>query len=460
MKTLVHTSFILISLSCLIQYTGALSQEIPDSEMPSYVRLRASIIALENVRIIDGTGTPPIEMQTVVIEHGRITQVRAVNDAIVPDSAIRIDLSGRTVLPGLVMLHEHMMYFSGRAVWHPQPVSYPSLYLAAGVTTVRTAGGDFPFIDLNLRARIENGDAPGPRMHVTGPFFNGEDGGFLGDVIVRNEEDARKEVRYWAAKGVTSFKVYSELSREAMKGVIEEAHGLGLSVTGHLGQIGCREAADLGIDNIEHSFGSCSSDLNGSDSDEEHGINPDDPNTQELIRHLVASGVALTATPMAIDRRISDEELAMLHPEPRARYLTMMSNGPPWEVSPANERKIRLLELAFVNAGGRLVLGADAADYGQIAGYANIRVLELMVEAGFTPLEVIRMATMEGAKFLGVDDQLGSVTEGKVADLIVVEGNPALRMSDMGKIELVFKAGVAYDPLVLRESVRGIVGWH
>lgn len=182
---------------------------------------------------------------------------------------------------------------------------------------------------------------------------------------------------------------------------------------------------------------------------------------QELIRYLVESGVTLTATPSALDRRIGEEELALLQPEPRKRYLAMMANGlPPWAPDPALEREVLKLDRAFVAAGGRLVLGADASDFGRIAGFANHKVLELMVEAGFEPLDVIRIATLEGARFLGVDEQLGSISEGKVADLIVIRGNPAVQMSDFKKIELVFKGGVAYDPTLLRESVKGMVGWH
>jgi len=298
-------------------------------------------------------------------------------------------------------------------------------------------------------------------MHVTGPFFNGEDGGFLGDVIVRDEEAGRREVRYWASRGVTSFKTYESISSEAMKGVIEEAHLLGLTVAGHLGQVGCREAAGLGIDTIEHSFGSCDADLGLDDSDETLEFDPASPKVQELIRYLVDAGVTLISTPMAVDRRISEEELALMHPETRKRYLNNMSGDrPPWWPDPADERGILKLDRAFVAAGGSLVLGADASDFGRIAGFANHKVLELMVEAGFEPLDVIRIATLEGARFLGVDEQLGSISEGKLADLIVIQGNPVVKMSDFRKVELVFKGGIAYDSILLRESVRGIVGWH
>ncbi len=461
MKSLPDYSIIVLFLIGLGIPMGARAQEPPMPEKPSYVRLKAPVIALDNVRVIDGTGRAPIEAQTVLIVSGKIESVSATHETVVPENAVRLDLRGRSVLPGLVMLHEHMMYFSGRAIWHPQPVSYPPLYLAAGVTTVRTAGTDYPMIDLNLKERIDNGDVPGPRMHVTGPFFNGEGDGFLGEVIVQDEEEGRKEVRYWAHRGITSFKVYSSISRAALKGVIEEAHGLGLTVAGHLGTVGCREAANLGIDSIEHSFAECLGELGVREFDEGFAIDPESPEVRKLIHDLVDSGVSLIATPSAVNLRISDKELAQMHPETRRQYLDNVSGDlPSWWPNPAYERELRKLELAFLEAGGRLLLGTDASDFGLIAGFSNHRVLELMVEAGFAPLVVIRMATLEGARFLGVADHLGSISEGLVADLVVVNGNPAERIQDIQKVELVFKAGVAYNPDLLRESVKGLVGWH
>lgn len=253
-----------VSASVVLWGTASVSaQNLPGSkeEVARFVRLRAQSIVLENVRVIDGTGAPPKEKQTVVITGGRISAVGDAGQVVAPKDAARLNLEGDTVLPGLVMLHEHMFYFSGFRVWHSQAVSYPRLYLAAGVTTVRTAGTDVPYTDLNLKLGIDEGRIAGPKMFITGPFFNGYEGHFLGDAIVRTEQDARRAVAYWAGEGATSFKVYAGISREALKGVIEEAHARGLKVTGHLASVSCREAADLGIDNIEHSFISCMKEL-------------------------------------------------------------------------------------------------------------------------------------------------------------------------------------------------------
>lgn len=436
------------------------AQNLPGSkqEVAQFVRYNSKTIVLENVRVIDGTGAPPQKNQTVVISNGRIISISNTPPGLLPNDATRLSLEGRTVMPGLVMLHEHMIYFSGFRVWHAQPVSYPRLYLAAGVTTLRTAGTDVPYTDLNLKMAIDDGRIAGPKMFVTGPFFNGYEGHFLGDNIVRTEADARRGVAYWASEGATSFKVYANISLDALKGVIEEAHARGLKVTGHLESVSCREAATLGIDNIEHSFLSCAKEIGMLDGKTANASPPDEAKARDLIRFLVEKKVVLTSTPSAIDRPITREELELLNPISREQYLNRMKSFPRPIV--AAQKYVRQLEREFVAAGGRLVVGSDPQDFGMIAGYANHRALELLVEAGWKPLEVIRMATLGGAEFLNVANDRGSITVGKTADLIVVNGNPSGDIKDIEKVELVFKDGLAYDPHLLRESVKGLVGWH
>jgi imidazolonepropionase-like amidohydrolase len=330
------------------------------------------------------------------------------------------------------------------------------LYLAAGVTTLRTAGTDVPYTDLNLKLGIDEGRMAGPKMFVTGPFFNDYEGHFLGDAIVRNEAEARRSVAYWAGEGVTSFKVYANISLDALKGVIGEAHARGLQVTGHLESVTCREAAELGIDNIEHSFRSCAKEIGLRDGEKVSA--PDQTKAHSLIQYLVKRHVVLTSTPSAVERRISQEELDLLHPTARERYLNSLNRVPP--TLAIEEKHVRQLEREFVAAGGRMVIGADPQDFGMIAGYADHRALELLVEAGWQPLDVIRMATLGGAEFLGIASDRGSMAIGKAADLIVINGNPAADIKQIERVELVFKDGIAYDPHLLRESVKGLVGWH
>jgi imidazolonepropionase-like amidohydrolase len=209
----------------------------------------ASIVALVHARVIDGTGAPAREDKTLVIERGKITRLGTADDMRVPDGTPMIDLRVRTVMPGLVMLHEHLSFdpegptglFAGVA--QPQPFSAPNLYLAFGVTTIRTAGTFHPYVDLNVKTQIDDGRSPGPEIFLTGPYLNGPGSEFLDENVVRSPEEARRAVRYWAGEGFTSMKAYAQLPKDALAAVIEEAHRLGLPVTAHLGgAVNCREA--------------------------------------------------------------------------------------------------------------------------------------------------------------------------------------------------------------------------
>jgi enamidase len=434
---------------------GAVQQTPPVRS--EFVLFDDAVIALKNVRVIDGLGAAPVAGQTIVISEGRITALG--RSLPVPAGARAIDLAGKTVLPGLVMLHEHLMYFSGRAVWHSQPVSYPRLYLAAGVTTMRTAGTEHPEVDLNLKRRIDQGTTIGPRLHLTGPYFNGPGGGFLGDTVVRNEEEGRRSAAYWAERGFTSLKIYDSIGMDALRGIITEAHARGITVTGHLGSVSCAEAADLGIDFIEHSFGSCRKDF-GVAPNAVFKPNVADPRFGSLVRKLVEKKVVMVATAAFSRRPLSSEELDLLHPQARETYLRLAMQPPPWWPDPAGEKALRKVERAFIAEGGRLAVGADAMDFGLIAGHANLRALEQLVEAGWTPLAALTLATSNGAELLGVGDQVGRVAVGWTADLIVVNGDPAAKITDLAQAEMVMKNGVAYDPAKLRASVKGLVGWH
>jgi len=426
-------------------------------EVEQFLASPSTTFVLEDVTIIDGTGSAPLEHQSIVVAAGRIVALGSTRRIKAPPGAEVMRLTGRTVLPGLVMVHEHMMYFSGLRIWHSQAVSYPRLYLAAGVTTVRTAGGDFPFMDLNLKRGIDAGRMAGPRMHVTGPYFNGESDHFLGDNLVTSADEAKREVAYWASQGVTSFKAYTDLGSEALKGMITEARARGLTVTAHLGRVTCREAAELGIHNIEHSFEACLPEL-GVKLDAPAASAPDPAKAQSLIELLIRRGVVLTSTPIDAERPLSAEEQALLHPAELARQQSGAGGPPPGYAQV--QRHVRGLERQFLLAGGRMVVGADAQDFGQIAGYANHHALGQLVAAGTPPLEVLRMATSGGAAFLGVADDVGSVEVGKRADLMVVKGDPWKDIADLQQVELVLKDGRAMSPAKLRASARGSVGWR
>ena len=461
-------SLVLLTLAAAAAAVSAPGQSVFTPGVKPFVTVDAPVIALEHVRVIDGTGAEPLEDRTIVIENGRIRSIGGE----IPANARRLDLSGRSVIPGLVGMHEHLFYpsFDRIPLYIGQGFSFPRLYLASGVTTARTAGTLEPQTDLNLKRMIDSGLMPGPKMLITVGYLEGK-GSFTPQMAELNgPEDARRFVEFWAAQGAHSFKAYMHITRAELSVAIVTAHERGLKVTGHLCSVGFREAAALGIDNLEHGI--------IVDTEFEPSKKPDvcpdadfrridvgSTPVKEMIDDLVAHHVAVTSTLAVfesappLERRFLDA----LSPDAARLYLAgrAMIRPEGLAVSAARVTKELEFERAFVKAGGLLTAGCDPTGNGSaLAGFGDQRNLELLVKGGFTPLEAIRIATLNGAKFLGLDDHIGSISPGKQADLVVVGGNPAANISDVKKVELVFKDGVGYDPVKLLESVRGQVGLH
>jgi hypothetical protein len=305
------------------------------------------------------------------------------------------------------------------------------------------------------KRRKEAKQVPGPEMHLTSPFFNGDGSPFLGEKVVHDPEDARRAVRYWAAEGFTSFKAYQQISKAALAAIIDEAHKLQRPVTAHLSSVTCREAAELGIDNLEHAFGPCTR-LTKDDLE----TAPEGPRARSLIRLLIDRNVVLTFTPVTANLRLSATQRELLHPLRRDKYDREQSTGT--LPSAQNVQLAGQLTLAFVRAGGRLVLGSDpnALGEGRMPGVADHDTIKRVVGVGFSPLETIRMATLSGATFLGIQDRTGSIAVGKEADLQVIRGVPDEDIRDIDNIEIVLANGIAYDPATLLSSVKGQVGWR
>ncbi|HTK42321.1 MAG TPA: hypothetical protein VL287_12085, partial [Gemmatimonadales bacterium] len=223
----------------------------------AFVSMDAPKLALVHARVIDGTGAAPRENQVLLVERGLISAVGDSAQVAVPAGARVVDLAGRTVLPGFVMVHEHMFYPG--ALWdtgylaNEQGFSFPRLYLAGGATTVRTGGSLEPYTDLELRAAIDSGRIPGPKMDVTGPYLQGPGFPLFYQMhVLAGPDDAKRTVEYWAGLGATSFKAYTNITRDELGAAIRAAHAKGIKVTGHLCSVTFHEAAALGIDDLEH----------------------------------------------------------------------------------------------------------------------------------------------------------------------------------------------------------------
>ncbi|HEV2615879.1 MAG TPA: amidohydrolase family protein [Candidatus Acidoferrales bacterium] len=453
------------------------------SGVREFVKVSAPVIALTHVRVIDGTGSPARNDQTIIISGDKIQSMGDSTSTSVPAGAQVLDLSNKTVLPGLVGMHEHMFYPSGGriavAIYNEMGFSFPRLYLANGVTSLRTTGSIEPYTDLELKKLIDAGKLAGPKIHVTGPYLEGA-GSFTPQMHeLTGPDDARKTVDFWADEGVTSFKAYMHITRAELGAAVEEAHKRGIKVTGHLCSVGFKEAAALGIDDLEHGLMVDTEFDPGKTPDvcpsqqltqkTLAGIDVESAPVQETIRDLVAHHVAVTSTIVIfetfapnqppLEPRVID---AML-PEAAIDYLATRSvisqnaNSP----GPTLLKKEMQFERDFVKAGGILLAGEDPTGYGgDLAGFGDQRELELLVQAGFTPAEAIHIYTENGARFLGEEARIGTLAAGKQADIIVVAGDPSTKISDIEKTELVFKDGVGYDSAKLIESVRGSVGLH
>jgi imidazolonepropionase-like amidohydrolase len=461
--------------SAFAQNRAALSQDARE-----FVSVDADTVALTHVRVIDGTGAPTVADQTIIISAGKIQRVGPASTTKLPEGAKVLDLTGRSVIPGLVLMHEHMFYPTGRlALFNEMGWSFPRLYLACGVTSLRTAGSVEPYTDLNIKKMIDSGRIPGPRVHVTGPYLDGR-GSFATQFhVLTGPDDARRMVNQWADEGVTSFKAYMYITRAELGAAIEEAHKRGIKVTGHLCAVGFREAAALGIDNLEHGIFVDTEFLQAKKPDvcppqndtvtNLTKLDIDSAPVREMIRDLVARKVAITSTLPVFEAFLPDRPplqqrmLDALTADARTQYLVSRARAAERKDSPwaAALKKEMQFEMAFVRAGGRLMAGTDpTGNGGALAGFASQREVELLVEAGFTPLEALRISTLNAAEYLGEADAVGSIAVGKLADLVVLRGDPSADIADIEKVEIVFKDGVGYDPSKLIESVRGSVGWR
>jgi imidazolonepropionase-like amidohydrolase len=439
-----------------------------------FVSVEDPVVALTNARVIDGTGAPARPGQTVILRQGTIAEIGPTGAVVVPAGARTLDLAGRSVMPGLVMVHEHFYYPTGPGVYGQLGQSFVRLYLAGGVTTIRTAGNLNGYMDITLKRRIEAGEAAGPAIDATMPYVNGPSQ-FVQMTALQTEERARRHVGYWADEGATSVKAYMQISRAALGTAIREAHARGMKVTGHLCSVTYSEAATLGIDNLEHGFFAATDFVADKTPDVCPGqgrgqqsiadLDPRGAPFQTLVKTLIERRVAVTSTLTVFELNTPGRPLPpgldVLVPQLREQYLQNRARveANTQSIYPRLFPKAMALEREFVRAGGLLIAGTDpTGGGGVIPGYANHRQLELLVEAGFSPLEAIQIGTLNGARYLGRDARIGSLAPGKQADLVVVNGDPSATIGDVRKVEMVFRQGVGYDPAKLIASVSGRVG--
>ncbi|MBB5061126.1 imidazolonepropionase-like amidohydrolase [Granulicella aggregans] len=485
-------TFLLIAMEMVAAAIGqgARNHSSPADALRPLIRTNAPVIALSHVTLFDGSGSPARHDQTIIVDHGRITAVGPSNAVTIPSEAQLLNERGKTVLPGLVGMHEHMFYISaGGGPGHlilgtEQAESAPRLYLAAGITTARTTGSIEPAADLAIKAAIDNGMQIGPDLDVTGPYFDGP-----GTFLIQNQRmngisDVRETVDYWSKRDITSFKAYMFIQPADLQATIEQAHAHGLKVTGHLCSVGFTEAINMGIDNLEHGLivdsefdpqkkpGVCPA-KNSEGVQTLLQLDVHGQQIQRLIKSMISHHVALTSTLATYENSDTDEPPAATLRQTRATlsalswadFLRLKALlGKPHHMGETDVvlallHKEMAFEREFVRQGGLLIAGCDPTGFGGVvAGLGDQREMELLVQAGFPTAEAVAIFSSHGARYLGRENEIGTVEPGKQADLLLLDGDFEHDVSAIRKPEIVFKKGVGWDSAKLQASVAGIAG--
>jgi hypothetical protein len=478
---------LLVLFGLLLNAAVTIAQTKKSSDVAGFVTVDAPVFVLKHVRVIDGTGAAAKEDQAIVIANGKIQSIGPAASAQIPQGAQLLDRSGYTVIPGLVGMHDHLYYTDSIAVQVVDgrigepglfvaeiPYTAPRLYLAAGVTTMRTTGSLEPYTDLKVKSRIDAALMPGPSIDATAPYLEGAPTRFAQMHELTGPDDVKRMVDYWAAEGMTSYKAYMNITREELGVAIQQAHAHKLKLTGHLCSVTWPEAVALGIDDLEHGpvFADtefvtdkkpdvCPAGGSGSWAKQEVNGAP----VQQMIHDLVTHHVAVTSTLPVFEAsvpgrpKLQSRTLNAMSAESAQSYLTARANVPLDSPMTALLRKEMDFEVAFVKAGGLLLAGPDpTGNGGVLPGFGDQREIELLVEAGLTPVEAIHVATENGASYLGQQDRIGTLAPGKQADLVVIKGDPSKSIDEIENVETVFKSGIGYDSKKLIDSVRGQVG--
>lgn len=396
----------------------------------------AQLVVLDNVTLIDGTGAPVVPSARLVIEGDRLRAVGKASDVAVPPGAERIDLQGRTVMPGLIDAHFHIEDDPKLALRQ----------LSNGVTSFRDPGAWIEKFD-SLKAMIAADGLPGPRMSLTGPHIDGPNPAYPKDsVVARDPEEARLFAERNIREGATAIKIYFRLPPASARAVIDVCHAHGIPATAHLEILDARDALRAGLDGFEHitSFGTC---LVPRKRAEQY--------RQAVLADNAARGEGRYQmfSEAAFDGAGVSELLDLVHErrpfvDATLAVFEVRASPPPDEWKPEfvptgvkGYDNMKRLALLLHQNGARLVLGGHTGVPFAGRGEAPLRELELLVESGLKPLDAIRAATLNGAQFLFRDREIGSLAPGKLADLIVVNGNPAENISAIRHVERVMVGG-------------------
>jgi imidazolonepropionase-like amidohydrolase len=414
----------------------------------------SATLAIVGATLIDGTGAAPLPDSAVVIRDGRILAAGPRTSVKIPRHAHVVDAKGKFILPGLWDMHAHF-----------EQVEWGPIYLAAGVTTVRDCGNELEFITA-VRDAVAQGRGLGPRLLLAG-IVDGSGPMAIGVERVDTPEQARSWVDKYHAAGFQQMKIYSSVKLEELKVVADEAHHLGMTVTGHIPEgLDAYQAIAAGQDQINHityiadiMHAPFPAGMNRLDrAKAQANLDLESPEAKKALAFLKDHHTVVDPT-MAVFEFFTvstakppasfEPGVNKVAPE-LAEQLTDVE--PPTEYSALGEQ-IFQKELAIVGAlhkaGIPVVAGTDQT----VPGHSLHRELELYVQAGFTPMEAIQAATLVPARVMGLEKELGTVEKGKRGDLILIDGNPLQDIHNTRKVEYVITNGTMYHTAELWQSV-------
>jgi len=399
-------------------------------------------LAIVGGKIIDVETDQTLSNQTIIVENGLLKQIGTAATIKIPANAIIIHAEGKTVLPGLWDMHSHFE----QAEWGPA-------YLAAGVTMVRDCGNEFGYIN-SIKAAIDAHKGVGPNILKAGIIDGPGDKG-LGIVRAVTREEAIKAVDMYNDNGFVQIKIYSSVTPDIVRAITDEAHRLGLTVTGHIPQgMTTKAGIDSGMDMVNHMQYVYAMMKKNKDN----SVDLQDSASVAAFDYLKAHHTMIDVTIGVYEmifRSVKDDILEM---EPNYYTLPIPLQAlfknmgmPPAQAELARPRMQSLMKLvkALYDKGITIVAGTDMG----FPGYSVARELELYVDAGLTPLQAIQTATITPARVMNRDKQTGSIKEGKQADLIIIDGDPLQQIRNIRNVWMVIKEGQQYDPEVLHRMV-------
>jgi imidazolonepropionase-like amidohydrolase len=399
-------------------------------------------IVITGGNIIDVEGKENISNAVIIIEKGLIKQVGKAGTVQLPANATIINATGKTIVPGLWDMHAHFQ----QAEWGPA-------YLAAGVTTVRDCGNEFEYINA-IKAAIDAHKGVGPLILKAG-VIDGPGPMGLGIVRASTPEEAVKAVRMYKENGFAQIKIYSSVTPAIVKVICDEAHRLGITVTGHIPQnMTTMAGIDSGMNQVNH----MQYVYRMMKANADRSVNLDDSVNRAALDYLKKHNAVIDPTMGVFEMifRSLDDNVLLMEPNfynlPLPLQALFKNMGMPADQAklykPLFESMLKLVK-ALHDKGITIVAGTDMG----FPGYSVPRELELYVQAGLTPLEALQTATIIPAQVMNMDKQSGSVKAGKQADLLILDADPLSDISNTRKVWKVIKEGQVYDPGVLHKMV-------